>query len=70
MPRLNSPTITHITTTTQQGEVTININLTLAIKDGELQVSTKTEEDKIPDYIPDWEPVRQDDLLDFGKDVK
>jgi hypothetical protein len=72
----------HITTKTSQGEVTINLNLTITINaDGTFQVGAnasehapvvkpKVEEKEVPDSIftiPEFESTET--LLDFGQDT-
>lgn len=72
MPQRLKPTSVNFTTVTTQGEVTVNINLTLTIEmdqTGNLKVSAATKD--TPDYItqlPDWEPVKPEELIDFGED--
>lgn len=71
----------HITTQTSQGEVTINLNLTITINaDGTFQIGAnasehvpikpKVEEKDVPDSIfaiPEFETTET--LLDFGQDT-
>lgn len=80
MPGRIQPTtiVKEITTQTTQGEVTVNLNISLTIdinEFGEVSVgmSKKGVVDDIPDYIaqiPDIETVSENDLIDFGKDIK
>jgi hypothetical protein len=76
MPNVLRPStvIRQITTETVQGEVTVNLNLTLTLHidqsgDVSMNVST-TKPAETPDYvpqIPDWD---DGDLIEFGKEVK
>jgi hypothetical protein len=78
MPQILKPTQiireTHFNTTTSQGEVTVNINLTLTVQmdHGELKITPSIKKvDEIPDYIiPEWDEIKPNELIDFGKDVK
>lgn len=67
MPQVNQT----ITTQTNQGEITINLNLVLTIQtDGSIGVSAvvkpKKEEEKV---VPIWD-FGNDDLIEFGKEGK
>jgi hypothetical protein len=79
MPQIKSTTVEHtITTQTVQGEVTLNINLTLNIttdKNGELQVTAapvvKPEIKKETlDYVPLIPDFDVGELIDFGQDIE
>lgn len=73
----------HFTTNSVQGEVTVNINLTVTLQvdqNGAITMSaTPTveprvakKEKSVPDYmfqIPDIEPVESGSLIEFGQDV-
>lgn len=58
-----------ITTETSNGEVTINLVLTIKVEGGEVSVSAshKKEEEKIDFIIPDTESLAPIEMIDFGK---
>lgn len=65
--KLIKPQITHIVTQTTQGEITVNLNLTITLNsDGTLGVSAKSEKpeaDKTQFTIPEFEATES--LIDF-----
>ncbi len=80
MPYIFKPTTIerHFTTSTTQGEVTVNINLTLKLEvgqDGEIKVAAtaapeapqiKTKKPEFSFQIPDFE---SEQLIEFGRDA-
>lgn len=78
MPSILKPTtvVKHLTTQTSQGEVTVNLNLTITLcvdQAGEVSLKVAPTPKATPEYethIPDWGPVDNTDLIDFGKDVE
>ena len=77
MPNILKPTtvVKQITTQTTQGEVTVNLNLTITLcvdQTGEmsLKVAPTKATPEYETHIPDWGPVDNADLIEFGKDVE
>lgn len=79
MPSIIKPTtvVKQITTQTTQGEITVNLNLTITLcvdQTGEVSLKVApTAAPEQPEYlthVPDWGPVNQEDLIEFGKDVE
>lgn len=78
MPTLSTPQqiVREITTKTENGEVTINLNLCLTLKlDGKdikldgIRHTETVEQDRFSMEIPDID-VSPDEMISFGKDVK
>jgi hypothetical protein len=71
MPNLIKPATIIKEVTTQNGEVTVNLNITLTLQldqAGNLSVDASAKEKVINEYhIPDVEEVTEEDLIDFGK---
>lgn len=75
MPSITKPVEINHAVQTTQGEMTVNINLTLNIKideSGKMIVSAiPVQENKREELIilPDIDPINEKDLIEFGEDV-